>query len=97
MQRKILGGLVLTGFVLGSLAAGMQQAEASKPWTPLTKMACMKCHSSKTPKEMSDKDLTDCGKESMEVLKKAGYKRGENDAAQKALGEKFLKDFKCKK
>ena len=93
MRRFILGGAVMAAFVGSTLAVGPREAEASKPWTPTTKLACVKCHTKGTKGD--DKDLTACGKESLEVLKKGNYKRGANEAEQKEWGNKLLKGFKC--
>lgn len=95
MRRVMLGGLVITGFLGMSLLGAAPRAQASKPWDKVTKMACAKCHTSEDKKDMSDKDLSKCGKEANEVLKRGNYKRGKTEADQKVWGEKLLKGFKC--
>jgi hypothetical protein len=76
MHRWLLGGTLVAAMTAGVLCGGVREANASKPFTPLVKMKCTKCHT--TPKG-SDKDLTDCGKAAQEYLKKQDYKKGEWD------------------
>jgi hypothetical protein len=76
MHRWLLGSTLLAAITVGVFCGGAREASASKPFTPLVKMKCTKCHT--TPKG-SDKDLTDCGKAAQEYLQKQGYKKGEWD------------------
>jgi hypothetical protein len=73
MKRWFVAGGVLVGMLAG-VVGSLPEASASKQFTPITKMKCVKCHT--TPKG-SEKDLTDAGKASLEYLKKQDYKRGE--------------------
>jgi hypothetical protein len=75
MHRWLLGMSLVAAISVGALC-GAREASASKPFTPLVKMKCTKCHT--TPKG-SEKDLTDCGKAAQEYLTKQGYKKGEWD------------------
>src|SRR5437762_871106 len=87
MRRMIAGGLALAGIVGGLVAVATPRAEASKEYTPASKLPCAKCHTN-GPKGDA-KDLTACGKASLEVLVKAGYKKGETDHAKiKTISEK---------
>jgi hypothetical protein len=83
MIRFVGSGTLL--LVLAGSIVGGRTAEASKPFTPLTKMKCAKCHT--TPKG-SDKDLTEAGKASQEYLKKQNYKKGEWDKIKGFTWEK---------
>jgi len=96
MRREVIGAATASALLFGSLGVGVREAGASKPFKTVTSLACKKCHTSRNQKDMSDKDLTQCGKDSFEVLKKGGYKRGKDAEEQKAWAEKLLKDFKCK-
>jgi len=93
MRKITLGALALAGLV-GSAFVGMPQARASKPFTPVTKLQCEKCHTSKDKEKMSDKDLTDVGKKSQAVLEKGGYPKPKDAKTQREWAEKLLKDFK---
>jgi len=95
MRRWITGGLLLAALAGGMVSVGVREAEASKPFTPVTKLACAKCHTSKAEKDMTDKDLNDCGKAAQAALKKGEYKPTKDAKEQKAWAEKLLKGFKC--
>jgi len=97
MRRIIVGGFVMAGLLSSALLTGAQRAEASKPFTPVTKLACAKCHTSKAEKDMTDKDLNECGKAAQAELKKGDYKATKDAKEQKAWAEKLLKGFKCPK
>jgi hypothetical protein len=76
MHRWLLGGTLLAAMTAGVLCGGLREASASKPFTPVVKMKCAKCH---TTPAGSEKDLTDVGKAAQEYLKRQGYKKGEWD------------------
>ena len=95
MRRTIIGGALMAAMLSSLVATGTREAQASKPFTTVTKIACEGCHTSKDEKAMSDKDLTACGKESFKVLKGKGYTRGKNDGEQTKNAQKYLKGFKC--
>jgi hypothetical protein len=94
MRNVILGGWISVGLLSGILFAGSQKAEASRPYKPVTKLDCDKCHT-KGEKATDDKDLNACGKKSYDLLKKAGYKRTTDAGEQKDWARKVLKGFKC--
>ncbi len=95
MHRMLIGAAVMAGLVGSVIATGTREAQASKSFTTVTKIACEGCHTSKDEDKMSDKDLTACGKESMKVLKGKGYTRGKTAGEQTKNAQKFLKGFKC--
>ena len=102
MRTRTLGILVAGGVAASALLAGMGQVEASKPFKPATRLTCEKCHTSKAEKEMSDKDLSACGKEALKALEGKGYKSGMitklPEAKREAEATKWggmLRGFKC--
>lgn len=96
MKRMLCSGLLLAGLLGVSLFGGAQKAEASKPYKPVLKLDCKKCHNSAEEAKMSDKDLNACGTKSFTALKAAGYK-STKDAAEQTEWAKKLKamGFKC--
>ncbi len=93
MRRIVIGGFVMAGMVAGVLATGAEKAEASKPYTPVTKLACIKCHTKGAKGDTTD--LNACGKKSLDVLKKGGYKTTADQGEQKEWAQKLLKGFSC--
>ncbi len=93
MRKYTLGAFALAA-VVGSAIISAPQAQASKPFTPVTKLQCEKCHTEKDKLKMSEKDLNDSGKKSFEILKKGGYPHPKDAKTQREWAEKLLKDFK---
>ena len=96
MKRMLCSGLLLAGLLGGSLFGGAQKAEASKPYKPVLKLDCKKCHTSAEEAKMTDKDLNACGTKSYDALKKAGYTRTKDVAKQTEWAKKLkAMGFKC--
>lgn len=84
MRRTVIGGGILLAAMIGSAAlVGSRGVQASEPYEKATGLKCENCH--KHTKEQFEKnkitgyeatqDLKDCGKESLEFLKKQpGFK-----------------------
>jgi hypothetical protein len=68
LMMSLLAALVLLLGGLGSGSIGKQE------YTKKEKKPCTYCHSSKNPKDYSDKDLTDAGKYYKEKKTLEGYK-----------------------
>lgn len=71
MLKLVLTGLAALMLILGSLESG---SIGKQEYTKKEKKACTYCHSSKNPKDYSDKDLTDAGKYYKEKKTLEGYK-----------------------
>ena len=95
MHRLLIGAGLMAGLVGTVIATSTREAQASKPFTTVTKIACEGCHTSKKQEDMTDKDLNACGKESLKVLKGKGYTRGKTEGEQTKNAQKYLKGFKC--
>ncbi len=92
-MSRLTRAILIAAICGGSIVCG-SNANASKPFTPVTKLQCAKCHTSPEKKDMSEKDLSDVGKKALETLKKGGYVRGKTEQEQRDWANKLLKEFK---
>ncbi len=90
MRKNLLSFAVVGGVLGGALLPG-PAARAYKPFTPVTKMYCERCHDTRGN---SWKTLRPVGDRALETLKKGGYPFPTDAKSQKAWAEKLLKDFK---
>jgi Holliday junction resolvasome RuvABC DNA-binding subunit len=98
MRRMIIGGLTAAAILAGVVSVGVKEASASKPFKKVTDLGCKKCHTSEKEDDMSEKDLTACGKASMKALEAVGYKhvaKPAPEAKQLEWAKKGLAKFKC--
>ncbi|HXF04387.1 MAG TPA: hypothetical protein VNM72_03110 [Blastocatellia bacterium] len=71
MLKLIVSLLAALALVLGGLTSG---GIGKQEYTKKEKKPCTFCHSSKSPKDYSEKDLTDAGKYYKEKKTLEGYK-----------------------
>ncbi len=94
MRRLAIGTALLTGFAATALLAGVGDVQASKPFKPVTRMACDRCHTSKNEADMTARDLSDGGKKAQAVLRAAGLTHELKDEGEAKQWASKLRGFK---